>query len=280
MSDSSTAPQEQPTESELNAVVAALEAVRGRMSAAVAKRAEKAASSASVSTSASDEHGRVAGEADAVRLVAVSKTKPNALLQAAYGAGQRHFGENYVQELVAKASGLPRDIQWHFIGHLQSNKASHVAAIPNLFVVETVDSVKLATALEKACAKQTRDSPLRVFVQVNTSGETSKSGSNAAEAIAVARHIVNECPHLRLCGLMTIGQPGRQCSEASPNPDFLLLNEIRQQTAESLSLRAADLELSFGMSDDFEHAISMGSTNIRVGSTIFGSRSYPAVHPE
>ena len=101
-----------------------------------------------------------------VRLCAVSKTKPVEDLQIAYDAGQRHFGENYVQELVAKAPVLPKDIQWHFIGNLQSNKCKSVAAIDNLFLVETVDRPSIAKALNKACEKVGRKGPLNVLVQV------------------------------------------------------------------------------------------------------------------
>jgi pyridoxal phosphate enzyme (YggS family) len=102
----------------------------------------------------------------AVRLTAVSKTKPVEDVQAAYDEGQRSFGENYVQELVAKAPVLPSDIQWHFIGHLQSNKCKSVAAIPNLFLVETVDKPSLAKALNKACTNVGRTTALNVLVQV------------------------------------------------------------------------------------------------------------------
>lgn len=105
----------------------------------------------------------------APRLVAVSKLKPVSDIQQAYDCGHRAFGENYAQELAEKAPQLPSDIQWHFIGHLQSNKAKLIAGIPNLWVVESVDSAKLATALNNACEKANRE--LRVFVQINTSGE-------------------------------------------------------------------------------------------------------------
>ena len=101
-----------------------------------------------------------------IRLVAVSKTKPLEDLQAAYDAGQRHFGENYVQELVAKAPDMPKDVKWHFIGHLQSNKCRQIVSIENLFLVETVDKPKLAKALNKACVATGRASTLNVLVQV------------------------------------------------------------------------------------------------------------------
>ncbi|KAJ3068242.1 hypothetical protein HDU98_008612, partial [Podochytrium sp. JEL0797] len=106
-----------------------------------------------------------------VRLVAVSKTKPIEDLMVAYNEGQRHFGENYVQELVDKAAKLPTDIKWHFIGTLQSNKCKDVVAIPNLFAIETVDGIKKADTLQKQCVKAQRVDPVNIFVQVNTSGE-------------------------------------------------------------------------------------------------------------
>ncbi|KAK9768231.1 hypothetical protein K7432_001306 [Basidiobolus ranarum] len=108
------------------------------------------------------------------RLVAVSKIKPASDVLAAYNAGQRHFGENYVQELVEKSEELPKDIAWHFIGTFQSNKAKLLAAIPNLWAVETIDSEKKARLLNKACEDVERVEAIRVYVQVNTSGEESE----------------------------------------------------------------------------------------------------------
>ncbi|KAJ3097425.1 hypothetical protein HDU97_004873 [Phlyctochytrium planicorne] len=199
------------------------------------------------------------------RLVAVSKTKPVADIQAAYDLGQRHFGEN-VQELVDKVPQLPADIKWHFIGSLQSNKCKLLAAIPNLFAIETLDNTKKAGILQKLYAE--RESVLNVFIQVNTSGEESKSGLSPSECAPLARFITSECPNLHLLGLMTIGAPDR---DEIPNPDFLALAQLKRELDECLNL---DLELSMGMSDDFEHAIEVGSTNIRVGSLLFGARNY------
>jgi pyridoxal phosphate enzyme (YggS family) len=108
------------------------------------------------------------------RLVAVSKTKPNELLMEAYNAGQRHFGENYVQEMVTKAAELPKDINWHFIGHLQSNKCKQLLSVDNLYLVETVDSAKLATKLDSVWGEFNRENKLNVMVQVNTSNEQCK----------------------------------------------------------------------------------------------------------
>ncbi|CAO3631508.1 unnamed protein product [Cunninghamella echinulata] len=202
------------------------------------------------------------------RLVAVSKYKPAEDLMYAYETGQRHFGENYVQELVEKSAKLPSDIEWHFIGHLQSNKCKTVAAIPNLFAVETVDSIKKADTLNKACVSCERKDPLRVFVQINTSQEDAKSGIAPEKTLEVCQHIKEKCSHLKLNGLMTIGMFGRDPSQ--PNPDFECLVNCKKQVENVL--KDIDLELSMGMSGDYLQALEAGSTNIRVGTTIFGAR--------
>eukprot|EP00127_Corallochytrium_limacisporum_P003527 Clim_evm10s150 gene=Clim_evmTU10s150 len=214
---------------------------------------------------------------EGVRLVAVSKTKPYDALRAAYSSGQRHFGENYVQEVVDKSKVLPEDICWHFIGHLQSNKAKDICAIPNMYMVETVHSEKLANLLEKQWGSQehSTNGPLKVLVQVNTSGEENKSGVKPGEqAIKLAQHIRDKCKNLKLQGVMTIGAFDHSVAESGDNPDFLKLIDCRKEVAEALEMEPEDLELSMGMSNDFEHAIEKGSTNVRVGSTIFGARNY------
>eukprot|EP01012_Entosiphon_sulcatum_P038064 TRINITY_DN4913_c0_g1_i1.p1 TRINITY_DN4913_c0_g1~~TRINITY_DN4913_c0_g1_i1.p1 ORF type:complete len:263 (+),score=48.73 TRINITY_DN4913_c0_g1_i1:121-909(+) len=209
------------------------------------------------------------------RLVAVSKLKDAAHVQAAYDVGQRVFGENYVQELVDKAAQLPRDIQWHFIGHLQSNKAkSLVCEVPNLACVETVDSDRLAAKLNEAAEAANRESPLNVMLQVNTSGEDTKSGVNPGDEVALGKFVQEKCPHLRCVGLMTIGMPDYTSTPAN----FRCLAECRVRLAEALGVAEDTLELSMGMSADFEQAIEMGSTNVRVGSTIFGARQKRAGH--
>eukprot|EP00744_Colponema_vietnamica_P022159 GILI01031790.1.p1 GENE.GILI01031790.1~~GILI01031790.1.p1 ORF type:complete len:268 (+),score=45.49 GILI01031790.1:82-804(+) len=206
-----------------------------------------------------------------VRLVAVSKTFPAEAVQEAYDAGHRHFGENYVQELLDKWDKLPSDIKWHMIGHLQSNKCKSIIQVPNLWVVESVDSEKLASKLDAACSSVGRES-LNVFVQVNTSGEDSKSGCEPAECVPLVRHVLNQCPRLKFMGLMTIGRLAD-----TPQPDcFQLLSDCRRQVCEQLQLDPANVELSMGMSGDYNIALEMGSTNVRVGSSIFGHRTYPA----
>ncbi|XP_055864746.1 pyridoxal phosphate homeostasis protein-like isoform X1 [Biomphalaria glabrata] len=210
------------------------------------------------------------------RLVAVSKTKGTDLIIEAYDAGQRHFGENYVVELHEKANDIEiqdrcQDIQWHFIGHLQRNKISKILDVPNLFVIETVDSEKLAKALSDSWGKLKKSGHLQVMAQINTSGETSKSGCSPSEAVQLVKYIKEHCPHLQLLGLMTIGSFDHDIN-SGPNPDFQALFDIRKEVCQSLNILEKDLELSMGMSADFEHAIEMGSTNVRVGSTIFGER--------
>lgn len=209
------------------------------------------------------------------RLVAVSKLKPSECIIEAYQHGQRHFGENYVQELIEKSNDPKllelKDIKWHFIGHLQSNKCNNLAGVPNLFMVETVDSVKLANTMNSSWSKKTKPDPLNVMVQVNTSQEENKSGCSRDQCTELAKHIISSCPHLKFSGLMTIGEFNHDWSQGE-NPDFVMLVRCRKVVCESLGLNVEDVELSMGMSNDFEEAILMGSTNVRVGSTIFGAR--------
>ncbi|XP_022708276.1 pyridoxal phosphate homeostasis protein-like isoform X2 [Varroa jacobsoni] len=214
-----------------------------------------------------------------VRLVAVSKTKSKEDVIAAYAAGARHFGENYIQELVSKAEdpsikeNCP-ELKWHFIGRLQSNKVKQLAKVPGLWAVETVATPKVADSLNSSWESAQRGEPhkLNVMVQVNTSGEEQKGGVEMSEVVDLARHIREKCPRLSLLGLMTIGfadvQPGTE------NPDFAALAKCRNMVAEALGIEHEVLELSMGMSADFEQAIAQGSTNVRVGSTIFGARDY------
>ena len=170
-----------------------------------------------------------------VRLVAVSKTKPAEDVQHAYAHGQRHFGENYVQELVEKAqnaliagtNGCP-DVRWHFIGHLQSNKCKMVVeGVPNLWMVESVDSERKADALNKAAVNAGRRERLRVLIQINASEEDSKHGITSESCVTVAKHIVERCPALEFRGLMTIGMAERELQPGQVNPDFQVCIEFR-----------------------------------------------------
>lgn len=174
---------------------------------------------------------------------------------------------------------LPRSIRWHMIGGLQSNKCKQLAEqIPNLWCVSSVDSEKKANELEKGRrALLERDSgaeKLRVMVQVNTSGEEAKSGVEPADAAVLCRHVVDKCPHLELFGLMTIGAIARSkaTTPENENEDFVCLRDARDRVAEELGWEGSKLELSMGMSADFEGAIKAGSDEVRVGSDIFGER--------
>ena len=222
------------------------------------------------------------------RLVTVSKLKPasDILSLVQNSPPQLHFGENYVQELLEKSKLLPKDVKWHFIGGLQSNKCAQLARdVTNLWSVESVDSIKKAQLLNKGRGEmlehqekqsESEDDHLRVFVQVNTSGEDSKSGlrPSSSDLLELCKFVLDSCPHLHLQGFMTIGAIAR--SQASTpeteNEDFVALREARDEIAKQLEKSPESLELSMGMSEDFEAAIAQGSNEVRVGSTIFGQR--------
>ena len=228
-------------------------------------------------------HAAVTPSSTTPRLIAVSKLKPATDIFALHSPphSHLHFGENYFQELLSKSFLLPREIRWHFIGALQTNKCKPLAEqIPNLWCVESVDTSKKADQLEKGrevlCEREKgyKDVPLRVFVQVNTSGEEEKSGVEPGEVTVLCRHVRESCPHLKLQGLMTIGALARskESKEGMENEDFVKLREVRDQVVKELDMQPSELELSMGMSEDFESAIRCGSNEVRVGSTIFGER--------
>lgn len=199
----------------------------------------------------------------AVKLVAVSKTKPPSAVREAYAAGQRAFGENYAQELVAKSEALADlpGIEWHFIGHLQSNKAKAVAA--HASAVHTVDSPFLARELGKRAAKE-RAAPLPVLVEVNVGGEPQKAGATPGD-LAEVMAAVRAQPSLLLRGLMTMPPAG--------DPEIARSVFETLATLRNLHGGAAELpELSMGMSDDLEIAVAAGSTIVRVGTAVFGAR--------
>ena len=208
------------------------------------------------------------------RLVAVSKTKPAGVVRWAFESGQRHFGENYVQELVEKAkdpSLAALDIRWHFIGHLQRNKCNSLVSTPGLWMVETVDSERLATALDSSWRKKQPESRLKIYLQVNTSSEEAKSGSQPEHIPQLVQHVQDNCPGLEFCGLMTIGRMGHDYT-TGPNPDFEVLVRTRERLCSQLGLEPQTVQLSMGMSADYKEAVAAGSTSVRVGSIIFGAR--------
>lgn len=194
-----------------------------------------------------------------VRLVAVSKTKPASMIREAYDAGQRDFGENYAQELADKVEQLAdlRDLRWHFIGHLQSNKAKLV--VPTVHLMHTVHSASIARELARRAVTADRRQ-LDVLVEVNAGAEAQKHGIAPGELDALVR-VLDEEPRLRLRGLMTIPPADAEGARAA--------------FSELARLRAAHdpaWELSMGMSEDLELAVDAGATLVRVGSAIFGRR--------
>ncbi|MGL6046283.1 MAG: YggS family pyridoxal phosphate-dependent enzyme [Vogesella sp.] len=206
-------------------------------------------------------------DAGAVQLLAVSKTFPAAAVREVYAAGQRAFGENYVQELQAKAAELADlAITWHFIGPLQSNKTRIVAETAHW--VHSIERLKIAERL--SAQRPAHLPPLNVCVQVNVSGEDSKSGCAPADAPALLRAVA-ALPQLRLRGLMCIPEPTPDAATLAAR--FAVLRQLQAQMAdEGLALDT----LSMGMSSDMAAAIAAGSTMVRVGTAIFGARHYPA----
>ncbi len=206
---------------------------------------------------------RRAGRApDSVKLLAVSKTQPPEALVRVYQAGQRHFGESYVQEALAKITCLAHyDITWHFIGPIQSNKTRAIAQ--RFAWVHSLDRFKIA---ERLCdARPAHLPPLNICIQINASGEATKSGIPLAELPALAAALA-QLPRLRLRGLMTIPPPASDFSAQRR-----ALHGLRE-AFDALSAYAVDT-LSMGMSNDLEAAIMEGATLVRVGTAIFGSRS-------
>jgi hypothetical protein len=197
-----------------------------------------------------------------VTLVAVSKTKPNEAILEAYEAGQRVFGENKVQDLVLKAELLPKDIQWHMIGHLQTNKVKFIA--PFVSLIHGVDSVKLLKEINKRAAQNER--VIDCLLQIHIAQEETKFGFDEAEAQEVLSKL-SELNNVRIVGLM--GMATNTSEESLVRKEFTGLKEL----AIKLSTDKSRLPIiSMGMSGDYLLAIKEGSTMVRVGSAIFGSR--------
>jgi pyridoxal phosphate enzyme (YggS family) len=198
-----------------------------------------------------------------ITLVAVSKTKPVALVRDALDHGQRDFGENYLQDALAKIDALTeREPLWHFIGDIQSNKTRDIAS--NFSWAHAIDRFKIARRLSDQ--RPEGYAPLNLCIQVNIDGEASKSGIAPSDVAELADQIV-ELEHVKLRGLMTI--PAPSTDEASQRKPFAALRELMQR----LNDRGHDLDtLSMGMSADLEAAIAEGATHVRVGTDIFGAR--------
>jgi len=201
----------------------------------------------------------------AVRLVAVSKTKAAASVNEAARAGQRLFGENYVQELVAKAKEVAEQVEWHFIGHLQSNKVRQIVGLVTM--IHSVDRLSLAEEIDRQWGKE--GLCCDVLIEVNIAGEESKSGTTAREVSELVRR-VSILPHVRIRGLMTM--PPFFDDPEGARPYFRELRRLAEEIAAERIPGVEMTELSMGMSGDFEAAIAEGATIVRVGTAIFGER--------
>lgn len=205
-----------------------------------------------------------------VTLLAVSKTHPIETILEAYDAGQRCFGENKVQELLAKAPLLPQDIEWHLIGHLQTNKVRSV--LPYVSLIQSVDSLRLLNTIDTECAKLERIT--RILLQVHIAQEESKFGFSLEEIrTLLAEKAFTPYKNIQICGLMGMASLTENKAQIRREFDSLktLFDEIRKD--ELLPLSTFSI-LSMGMSGDYPIAIEAGATLVRVGSSIFGARNY------
>lgn len=207
---------------------------------------------------------------EGVRLVAVSKFHPNEAIEEAYGAGQRIFGESKVQEMDAKHESLPKDIEWHFIGHLQTNKVKYI--VPYVSLIHGIDSYKLLAEVNKQAAKVNRI--VRCLLQLHIAQEETKFGFSFDECRDLLRAGKwNELKNVQICGLM--GMASNTDNVEQIRKEFRSLHDFFQEVK---SIWFADndcfKELSMGMSHDYHEAIAAGSTMVRVGSKIFGERIY------
>lgn len=212
-------------------------------------------------------HRIIATLPEGVQLVAVSKFHPAERLEEAYNAGQRIFGESRPQEMAAKAEVLPKDIEWHMIGHLQTNKVKYIA--PFVTMISSVDSERLIEEIEKHAAKNNRT--IDILLEVHVADEETKSGWSINELEAyLATGALQSMEHIRVRGVMTIAT--NTDDESIIRRDFQRIKEIY----ESLKSRfdSSFDTLSIGMSDDYPIALEYGSTMVRIGTAIFGAREY------
>lgn len=201
-----------------------------------------------------------------VELVAVSKTHPVSAIQDVYDLGQRVFGENKVQEVTEKYPLLPKDIRWHIIGHLQTNKVKYIAGFVD--TIQSVDSEKLIREISKEAAKHNRT--IKILLQVKIAEEDSKSGLEPDEARELFRKYGDgEFSNVEITGLM--GMATFTDDKEQVKAEFKVLKNLFDELNTVGNLKT----LSMGMSDDFPEAIACGANSVRVGSAIFGSRNYP-----
>ncbi len=199
-------------------------------------------------------------------LVAVSKTKPASDIESLYALGQKDFGENYVQELVDKQLMLPKDIRWHFIGHLQSNKVKYIA--PFVYLIHGVDSFSLLKEINKQAIKNNRT--IDCLLQVHIADEETKFGFDESEIEGLFANSFNELKNIRVVGMM--GMASFSENQEKIKAEFIKLKSIFDKYS-SIQLFNCQLQiLSMGMSGDYKLAIQEGSTMVRIGSLLFGSR--------
>lgn len=204
-------------------------------------------------------------------LIAVSKTKPVVAIEEAYAAGQRDFGENYVQELTEKQPKLPVDIRWHFIGHLQSNKIKYIA--PFVYLIHGVDSLRLLREINKQGVKCGR--VIDCLLQVYIAKEESKFGFDRQEVLTLVQSgALHDLSHVRICGLM--GMASNTDHAAQVAAEYNELAGLFHQLKSSETANFQMLHLSGGMSADYPLALTAGCNMVRIGSTIFGQRDYSA----
>ena len=200
-----------------------------------------------------------------VELVAVSKFHPIEKIKEVYDCGQKVFGENKVQELLTKVNELPVDIQWHLIGHLQTNKVKYIA--PFIDTIQSVDSEKLLLEINKEAVKNNRK--IKVLLQVKIAEEETKYGLEIAEAKEIfSNYLEHQYPNIEILGLM--GMATFTDNKNQVKSEFLVLKSLFDELSTFKKLET----LSMGMSDDFALAIECGSTSVRIGSAIFGVRNY------
>ncbi|MCC8140095.1 MAG: YggS family pyridoxal phosphate-dependent enzyme [Lachnospiraceae bacterium] len=204
---------------------------------------------------------------DEVTLIAVSKTKPVEMLQEAYEAGARAFGENKVQELCEKYDQLPADIDWHLIGHLQRNKVKYI--VGKAALIHSVDSLRLAQEISREAEKKGVE--VNILIEVNVAEEESKFGVSVEETESLVREAA-ALPHIHVLGLMTIAPQVEKSEENRPVFRALkkLAVDIKMKNIDNVSMDV----LSMGMTGDYETAIEEGATMVRVGTGIFGERNY------
>jgi pyridoxal phosphate enzyme (YggS family) len=202
-----------------------------------------------------------------VTLIAVSKTKPVEMLKEAYDYGCRDFGENKVQELVDKYEELPKDIRWHMIGHLQTNKVKYI--VDKVFLIHSVDSLRLAEEINKEAVK--KNVKVDILIEVNVAGEETKFGTTCDEVKELVREI-SKLPNICIKGLMTIAPYVENAEENRVYFNKLkqLAVDIDKENIDNVSMKF----LSMGMTGDYPIAVSEGATYVRVGTGIFGARNY------